>query len=353
VPERIDVAIIGLGGKGRSHAANLAGLPGVRIAALGDISEDAIARARLELGDAAADAYGATDVDRILDDPAVSGVVIATQHDSHRPLAVAAARAGKHLLIEKPLALTLDDCRAIVDAADAAGVQVVMGFQARYRHFVQLIKQRIPRPRVLHGEIIDPVWPDSFWAVDSVRGGGNVLSQGVHTLDLVCYLAAGEPVRIHAVGGILSHDPNVTPTIDSCLATIEFDTGAVASVTIGDFGPLPWPGDKAFYQVFDGGHRSATMYGTRLLFASTGPAGLFDRDRSVEELSSDDPPAGETPDYAGTLRLVEEFVECARTGRPPAIGGDARAGLRATRLALAAFESMRTKQPQPIEAMAR
>jgi predicted dehydrogenase len=352
----VNVAVIGLGGKGRSHARNLARVPGVRIAALGDISLEAIERGRKELGDASERAYGTTDPDRIFADANVDAIVVATQHDSHRPLAVAAAQAGKHLLVEKPLALTVEDCQAIVGAVEGNRVQLVMGFQARYRYFVQLIKQRIAKPRVIVGEIIDPQWPDSFWAVDPVKGGGNVLSQGVHTFDLVCYLAGSEPTSIHAVGGIFSHDPSVTPTVDTCLATLTFANGVVANVNIGDFGPLPWAGDKSFYQVFDGRNHSATMYGTRVLFASTGPDGIFDRNPVVEELSSESPPANEQPDYAGTTRLVEEFVACARDNRAPAIGAGVRDGKRATLLALRAFESMRSGEPRslvPVEAAGR
>ena len=342
MPSEINVAVIGLGGKGRSHAANLAGLPGVRLAALCDVFPEAIDRCRKQIGSAADGAYGTAYADQIFADPAIDGVVIATQHDTHRPLAVAAARAHKHILMEKPLALTIDDCAAIKAAVTEAGIQLLMGFQARHRHFVQMIKARIPAPRVVVGQIIDPMWPDSFWAVDPVRGGGNVLSQGVHTLDLVCYLAGSEPERISAAGGIFSHDPAVTPTIDTCLATITFRNGAVGSVVTGDFGPLPWPGDKSFYQVFDARDHSATMYGTTLLLAG----GAFGRAPDVEVYTSDLPPEGERPDYAGTLRLVEEFVDCIRDGRPPAIAGDVHAGRRATTMALRAFESMRSGQTQ-------
>jgi predicted dehydrogenase len=318
----IGVAVVGLGGKGRSHARNLASLPGVRLLALCDVDEGAIARARDELGAAGAAARGTSDVESVLADPHVAAVVIATQHDSHRPLAVAAARARKHLLIEKPLALTAPDCRAIVEAVEANGVQAVMGFQARHRHFVRLMRERLPSPKVVVGEIIDPKWPDEFWAVDPIKGGGNVLSQGVHTFDLVCYLAGGEPKEIHARGGVFSHDPSRTPTVDTCLGTIAFDNGALGSVTIGDFGPLPWLADKCFYQLFDARDRSATMYGDRLLFASLDADGR----RTVEELTEADPVDGPRPDYQGTVRLVEELVDCARENRPPRIGATAREG---------------------------
>lgn len=339
MPDELRVALIGLGGRGRGHARDLTCLPGVRLAALCDVSEEATARAREDLGTTVAGAYATTDPERVLSDRDVDAVVISTQHDTHRPLAVAAARAGKHLLVEKPLALTAPDARAIVEAVEASGVQLVMGFQARYRHFVRLMKERLPRPKVVVGEIIDPKWPDSFWAVDPVKGGGNVLSQGVHTFDLVSYLAAGEPVSIHAVGGIVNHDPAITPTVDTCLATIVYDNGALGALTIGDFGPLPWKGDKSFYQAFDGA-RSGTMYDRCVLFAT---AGDLRAPKQVEELQEED---GSGLDYTGTLGLVGEFVECARENRAPRIGATAREGERATLLALAAFESIRTGRPQ-------
>lgn len=345
MPTAVNVAVIGLGGKGRSHAQNLAALPGVRIAALCDVNPQTVERAQRQLGEAAAGAYATADAGRVFADPRIDAVVIATQHDSHKALAVAAAQAKKHMLMEKPLALTIEDCLEIEQAVTTAGVQLLMGFQARHRHFVQLIRQRIPQPRVIVGEIIDPRWPDDFWAVDPVKGGGNVLSQGVHTFDLVCYLAGSAPVSVQAGGGVFSHDPTITPTIDTCLATIQFANGTVASVVIGDFGPLPWSGDKSFYQVFGGGERSATLYGRTLLLAS----GAFGSAPTVETHTADGPADGAQPDYHGTLNLVAEFAQCIRENRPPAIAADVRDGRRATTLALRAFAAMRTGQAQAIE----
>lgn len=344
MPAEINVAIIGLGGKGRSHAVNLANVPQVRIAALCDINPDAIAKCRRQLGAPGAEAYGTNDPDRIFSDAKIDAVVIATQHDTHSVLAIAAAQARKHLLVEKPLALTIEECLDIENAVTAAGTHLFMGFQARHRSFVQMIKQRIPHPRVLVGEIIDPKWPDEFWAVDPIKGGGNVLSQGVHTFDLVSYLAGSEPISVYAQGGVLSHDAAVTPTIDTCLATIQFANGAVANTVIGDFGPLPWPGDKAFYQVFDAGDHSATMYGTTLLFAS----GAFGGKTEIEEHRVDQQYSGDPANYEGTVGLVTEFVQCVREDRQPTISGTARDGRRATTMALRAFESMRMGQPQTI-----
>lgn len=343
MPAEIAIGMIGLGGKGRSHASNLARLPGVRIVALCDIVEAMIERTRTQIGDAVAGAYGTTDADRIFGDRSIDAVVISTQHDTHAPLAIAAAGEQKHILCEKPLALTIEECRAIEDAVKANGVQLLMGFQARHRHYVRLIKERIPQPHVVMGAIIDPRWPDGYWAVDPLKGGGNVLSQGVHTFDLVSYFAGADPVRIFSVGGILSHDPAVTPTVDTSLATIIYANGVLAHTQIGDFGPRPWRGEKSWYHVYGGQGIAANLTGNTLLFAYGDRSG-----QEFEEHIPDEFPPDRRPDYGGVVELVREFVACARENRPPTIAADARGGRIATMLALTAFESIRTGQPQRV-----
>jgi predicted dehydrogenase len=151
--------------------------------------------------------------------------------------------------------------------------------------------------------------------------------------------------------------------IDSIAATIRFDNGAVASVVIGDFGPDAFVG-KSFYQLFDAQGRSATIYGyysgVRIYDGSSwtdysatrvqrGQLQGMGRTAVVEstdattahltELERADPlgPYG----YTGEL---EEFVRCALENRPPRIAADAQAGTRATRLALACFDSIRTSR---------
>ena len=125
-----------------------------------------------------------------IDDPAVreraDAVVIATHHDLHPRLAVAAADAGKHVFVEKPLALTLEGCRKIGAAVARNGVQLMVGFQARHSPFVTVAREAIPRPRVLVGEMIDPLWPIGRWAQDPVTvaragpsGTGRLASAGV------------------------------------------------------------------------------------------------------------------------------------------------------------------------------
>jgi predicted dehydrogenase len=359
--EKVRIAVVGCGGMGRRHSQLLGAVPGAEVALLVDPVPAAIERLRqtnhLE------HVPSTSDPDAAFGDQAIDAVVIATHHDLHPPLAIGAARAGKHVFVEKPLALTVEACREIEAAVAQGGVQCVVGFQARHSPFVQKAHQAIPRPRVLMGQMIDPRWGDASWAQDIVTGGGNVLSQGVHTFDLLSYLAGSEPVAVHAEGGTVTHDPATTEVIDSVVATIRFANGAVASVTVGDFGPSPRVG-KAFYQLFDAAGRSATVYGyyEGVLIAEGkhltdyGPGGvargeytgmghraqLGPREPDTSHLSEleEADPLGQLG-YVGELA---EFVACARENTPPTIAAGVRDGTRATRLALACFESIRTRR---------
>ena len=329
----LGIAVLGCGNMGARHATNAAADPRARVVALVDPRQQAAEARRHKLGQAATDTYVTASADQVLADPDISAVVIATHHDLHRPLAVAAAEAGKHILCEKPLALTMEDCQAIRDAVRAANVQLLMGFQARHAPLVRLAAGRVPRPRILFGQMIDPRWGDQSWAVHPVEGGGNVLSQGVHTFDLLCHLAGDEPVEVYAGGGTFTHDPARTDTVDSVAATIRFASGAAASLLIGDFGPSPWTG-KSYYEIFDGAGHSATIFGyyEGVRFGKGDPA----------EVRTADLPEAERDDYTGYAALMREFVTCAIEGQPPRIAADVDAGVRATALALACFTSIRT-----------
>ena len=359
---RLRVAVVGCGGMGERHTMLLGTLPDASVTLFVDPVAAAIERVR--------ERNRLPDVPGVaaIDDPAVAeradAVVIATHHDLHPVLAVAAADAGKHVFIEKPMALTLEGCREIEAAVARNGVQLMVGFQARHSPFVRLAREAVPRPRVLVGEMIDPVWPIGRWSQDPVTGGGNVLSQGVHTFDLLCFLAGSEPVSLHAEGGTLTHDPGATDVMDSVVATIRFANGAVASAVVGDFGPDAYVG-KSFYQLFDAAGRSATVYGyytgvrvfdgeryTDYTADRVARGTLVGMGRTAEpgsaEPSTAHLPAAEAGDPLGPygyLGELAEFVDCALENRPPRIGADAAAGTRATRLALACFESIRSGRP--------
>lgn len=304
-------------------------LDGVRMRAFVDVRAESAQALVREFEDA----YATDDVTRVLRDDGIDAVLISTHHDSHPTLAIKAAEAGKHIFIEKPLALTVAGCEQIQEAVARSGVQLMVGFKMRFMPVVQAVRTLIPRPLLVVGQIMDNRWPDNFWAQDPRTGGGNVLSQGVHNFDLLWYLAGGnaEPVSIYAAGGALTHREG--EVIDNVFGVIRFANGCVASVLNGDAG-LPAYTSKFFYELFDGA-RTATLF-DRCHTARLGgvePAEI----RAATAFPGEDP--------EGFVQELREFAACVRDNRPPTIGATVADGLRATRLALAAFTSVRTGEP--------
>jgi myo-inositol 2-dehydrogenase / D-chiro-inositol 1-dehydrogenase len=308
---------------GEIHADCLARIDGVNIRAFCDYDE---ARAQA-LGAKYPTAYVSSDPEYVLRDETVDAVYICTYHDSHSSLAIRAAECNKHVMVEKPLALTLRECYAVGNAVEKHGITLMTGFKMRYYPSVARARAFIPSPIVTIGQMMDAHWPDDFWANDPVRGGGNVISQGCHSMDLVCHLNGSRPVRIYAEGGNFSHPAR--EIVDNMVSTIRFENGAIASVAQGDSGQTPFV-SKFSFQLTDG--RKSVHLRNRLKTAT-----FFDGEQTHEVTD---------PDEYGFQEENNDFIRSLRNNVPaPITHVD---GLRATLLILTAFESLKKGVPQPI-----
>ena len=316
-PRIIRAAIIGCGSYGAEHARFLAGDSRVQLRAVVDVDP---ARAEAFRGKFGA-SYAAADAARLWSDPEIDAVWICTQHDAHAPLAEAAAAAGKHVFVEKPLALTLAECDRAVAAVERAGVIGMTGFKFRFFPAVQAARAFLPKPMLTVAHVIDDRWPEEFWANDPVKGGGNVLSEGCHIVDLVLHLNPSPPVRVYAEGGNRQHPSRAI--VDTAALTLAFADGAVANIAIGDVGQPPLASKFAVQQ--SDGQRSFSLH-QRL------NALVTRADKQVTEHPAH-PEAGAAVVDAAFLKAIAE-------------GGPSpcpfRAGRRATAVLLAAIESMRT-----------
>jgi predicted dehydrogenase len=251
----------------------------------------------------------------------IDAVYICTYHDTHAPLAVMAARAGKHLFIEKPMAITLEDSLAIYEAVEASGVLCMTGFKMRYYPLVAKARDLITKPLMLAGQITEQRWPDDSWANDPRKGGGNVLSQGCHAVDMLCYLADSKPIRIYGEARNLGH-PTLDIT-DALTATIAFGSGAIASLTIGDLGITPHT-DKLSFQALDG---ERTIH-------------LHDRLKKLTYHDGENTHLFSVAAEEGFAQENAEFLSALKEQRKPRTTH--REGYNATAILLAAIESTRT-----------
>ena len=319
----LKLGLIGCGSIGRIHAECVARIDGGRFIAFADTNDTLAAKAKADFGGE----YATSDAGKVLDDQRVDAVYICTRHDSHAPLAIAAAEAGKHVFIEKPLALSIEACEQVAEAVERTGVSLMPAFKMRYYPLIREAKRFIDRPQVIVAQMMDNRWADDIWPQDPVQGGANVHSQGCHTTDILRYLAGSEPKRLWASGGSLTHPGH--PCIDQCVCSIAFEGGRVGSWIQGD-AALPPLVSKFFFELFGDG-KSVQLY-DRLKRAC-----FFDGKRTWSQ---------ERPEEEGFQLENEEFIGALRAGRSPS--PTAHDGIQATRIVLAADRAIRTGEVQEL-----
>ncbi len=192
----LHVGIIGAGSYGEAHARALAEIDAVRLVAACRTDEAALREFVGRFG-----GKGYTDYCDLLADPGVQAVVIATPHHQHTAIAEAAAAAGKHILLEKPMASTLAECDRILQAVDRAGVKLMVGHVNHFAPAYELAKQILDSGEL--GEVVLGVstmskfWFEPnrrWWHLKRETGGGMWMTAGIHCLDRLTWLI-GSPVR--------------------------------------------------------------------------------------------------------------------------------------------------------------
>ncbi len=203
----INVGIIGYGWVAGAHIEAINAIPGARVTAIH--SNRRLDSRALSAKHGSEICYYA-DLDAMLKDPAINVVSICSYHGSHPKQAIAAARAGKHLIIEKPLGLAWSDCVAIQDAVKKAGVLTCVCFECRYSSQFLSTKAVIDQGllgRIHYGEVdyyhgIGPWYGQYRWNIKKDMGGSSLLTAGCHALDalLLCMGGEVEEVTSYATG---------------------------------------------------------------------------------------------------------------------------------------------------------
>jgi predicted dehydrogenase/threonine dehydrogenase-like Zn-dependent dehydrogenase len=254
----------------------------------------------------------ATGADEVLGDPEVEAVLIATRHDQHASLALAAIAAGKHVFVEKPLALTSADAMAVRDAAAAAGVLVAVGFNRRFSPLA--IKAREAAQLVRGGRTVvyrvnaGPLPPD-HWLLDPQQGGGRIRGEGVHFFDWVRWVIGSEVSRVTA------SRPGAGQALDlhSLTATFEFRDGSVAVVIYSGEGA--GASGKERIEIY-GGNQTVLLQDFQALDIYAGGSHVSDRRKRVEK---------------GHFEILDNFHKAVRG--TAALGVTAEDGLQATWMA--------------------
>lgn len=224
--------IIGCGMIANFHAKAIADLENASLVACFDMFPQA--------ADKFAEAQGCKayhDLAELLADPDVDVVTICTPSGAHMEPAVQAAEAGKHVIVEKPLEITLDRCDRIIQACEQSGVTLATIFPSRFHRSSQLIKQAVDSGRFGRLTIGDSyvkwfrtqeyydsgAWRGT-WKLD---GGGALMNQAIHSVDLLSWLM-GPAKAISAHTATLAHER--IEVEDVAIATIQFESGALGVI---------------------------------------------------------------------------------------------------------------------------
>lgn len=232
---RLRVGVAGLGRAFTIMLPTFVADPRVQLVAAADPRAEA--RARFA-SDFSARTYDT--VEELCADPAVEVVYVATPHQFHAAHAIAAARSGKHVLVEKPMALTLEDCAAMIAAARDANVRLIVGHSHSFdtpilRTRALIESGEFGAVRMIHALnytdfLRRPRRPEEL---DTARGGGAVFNQAAHQADIVRLLGGGMAATIRAATGAWD---TARPTEGAYSALVTFRNGAFASMTYGGYG---------------------------------------------------------------------------------------------------------------------
>jgi predicted dehydrogenase len=328
------IGVLGAGFMGGTHARAYAKLPDVQVVAVSSRSAEKAAQLAAKVG-----AQPVTEDRAILDDPTIDAVSIALPTHLHTPLAVAALQAGKHVLLEKPMALTVADCDAIIAAQTQSGkllmVAHVLRFWPEYQALVQEAQSgKLGRPfsGVASRLTQRPAW--TSWFTQPELSGGAVIDLMIHDLDTLNWLF-GTPQSVYARGQLSGFG-----MWDHILATVDYGN-AQAIVEASELLPPGYPftctlavlceAGRAEYTFRAGGVSVEMGVGVNALVAWT-------PDHTYQ-------PASESGD--AYERQIAYFVDCVRHGRAPEAGSPAQARL-AVAVANAARRSLETGEVIPV-----
>src|SRR5579883_3381600 len=227
-------AIVGCGMIARFHARALAEVPGTKVVALVSRNVANAQKMNQELG-LSSESY--TELAPVLKRPDVNMVIVTTASGAHMEPAVAAAEAGKHVVVEKPLEVTLERCDRIIDACDRKGVKLCTIFPSRFGDANRTLKAAIDAGRfgrLTLGETTCKWWrPQSYYdeggwkGTQALDGGGALMNQAIHNVDLLLWMM-GAPKQVIGFTAMLAHER--IEVEDTAVACLRFGGGAVGVI---------------------------------------------------------------------------------------------------------------------------
>ncbi len=277
----------------------------------------------------------------LLADPDIDAICICTPSGQHADQAVAAAQAGKHVLVEKPMALSREDADRMIAACADAGVQLGVALQRRAEPLFKQIHAAteagdlgaltlavVTMPYFRPAAYFDQAEWRGTWALD---GGGVLMNQGIHLVDLLIWIM-GDPVSVKAFGGTLKREIEVEDTL---AATLEFANGAMATITATTTAAPGFPHRLEFYGTGGAIQIEGESPGRWTLVNPGNAAITPPATEGAADAGAGADPRGIA--LTGHISIFRDFIDAIRTGVPPKVDGNE--GRRSLDTVLAIYEA--------------
>lgn len=336
--KQLNIGIIGAGRIGKVHMQSITyNVPTAKVLGITDVFKDGLQ----EL----ADKYGIEkvydDYKEMLADKDIDAVLVCSSTDTHADISIEAAKAGKHVFCEKPVDLTPEKVKAVIDAVAEAGVKLQVGFNRRFDHNFAHVRSLINEGKVGNLELIkitsrDPEPPPAEYAAVS---GGMFLDMTIHDFDMARFLAGSDVTEVYASATCLV-DPAIGEAgdVDTAIINLKFENGALG--------------------VIDNSRRAAYGYDQRIeVFGSLGAAMASNDTPTNVTVMNRDGVTTDKPLYFFLERYMQsfrdemvQFVDAVLNDKPtPTTGLD---GLNSILVALAAKKSVKEGRPVKISEIA-
>lgn len=328
----LKVGIIGAGRIGRVHSESITKyVKGAEIKAISDIN---VTTELKEWAKTLGIPNVYSDYQKILQDPEIGAVLVCSSTNTHAPISIAAAQAGKHVFCEKPIDANVNQIKTVLAEVEKAGVKFQVGFNRRFDHNFKAIKQQvlagnIGEPHIIKVTSRDPAAPPIEYVKVS---GGMFFDMTIHDFDMIRYLSGSDVTEVFAVGTVLV-DPAIGEAgdIDTAVITLKLANGAIG--------------------VIDNSRKAVYGYDQRAeVFGSKGAIQISNDTTSSAVFSGEQGIIAEKPKYFFLERYMQSFadeitafIEAIKYDTTTPVNGND--GLQPVLIALAAQRSMQQKRP--------
>jgi predicted dehydrogenase len=316
--DHLQIGLIGVGGYAKNiHVPNIQRLDDLVIRGVASKSGSSAAVVAKKVKAA----YATSDTVELLADEHIDAVVISTRHASHGRLVLDALAAGKHVFVEKPMAITVTDCLRIVKAQQQTKRVVRVGFNRRFSPYLQEMKHVVGQGRKLFNIRVNVGAISGHWS-NTAEEGGRLMGEGVHFFDLANWMMGCTPVTVSA--HFLGEAGALNPDASIC---IRYEDGSIANIvytTVGHIGR-----GKEYFELFGNGRTV-----------------VVDDYKSIQAFGCRTHVNRKEKGNKGQFHAMKDFVQAVRTGSRSE-GADAMAGLWATAITAAALDS--AEQGQSID----